>query len=341
MSGNIKDILAADPVVYDFVHNIVVERWNKMNIPFASPCLYSCSKRLLSRYRDDYESFKNWDVYDKDANIEEAITTIEKDDVLLSDSEEDAFQVVTNVTTPTTAASVSDFPSGYSSTPSTVASSTASVQVQALRGKQKLNNDMNEHERKGKSNECSLLNLPLPRSRSRSYPRSRFMLLSPGLKVLSPYSSEDARGLLKVAIRDPDPCMVNLFLFLHEVLDPNFVLPIGKAKSGKERMSPLPLTQRWSGYALKAAEILAKDELSADVINLRSIRPLDRATINDASIVEESFEYLDAPVERIAGADIPMPYAANLERMAVPQIEDIVHAARRACYRSVPLATAA
>jgi pyruvate dehydrogenase E1 component beta subunit len=102
------------------------------------------------------------------------------------------------------------------------------------------------------------------------------------------------------------------------------------------------------------------------VINLRSIRPLDRAAINASvrktnrlvtleegfpqhgvgaeicmSVVEESFEYLDAPVERIAGADVPMPYAANLERLAVPQIEDIVRAARRACYRAVPMAATA
>ncbi|GAB2271273.1 hypothetical protein Dimus_006115 [Dionaea muscipula] len=197
----------------------------------------------------------------------------------------------------------------------------------------------------------------------------------PGLKVLSPYSSEDARGLLKAAIRDPDPVVFlenellygESFPVSDEVLDPNFVLPIGKAKIERQGKDvTITAYSKMVGYALKAAEILAKDGLSAEVINLRSIRPLDRATINEsvrktnrlvtveegfpqhgvgaeicASIVEESFEYLDAPVERIAGADIPMPYAANLERMAVPQIEDIVHAARRACYRSVPLAAAA
>jgi len=113
------------------------------------------------------------------------------------------------------------------------------------------------------------------------------------------------------------------------------------------------------GFALKAAEKLAEEGISAEVINLRSIRPLDRATINAsvrktsrlvtveegfpqhgvcaeicASVVEESFSYLDAPVERIAGADVLMPYAANLERLALPQVEDIVRAAKRACYRS-------
>ncbi|KAK9025418.1 hypothetical protein V6N11_038287 [Hibiscus sabdariffa] len=170
----------------------------------------------------------------------------------------------------------------------------------------------------------------------------------PGLKVLTPYNSEDARGLLKAAIRDPDPVVFlenellygESFPISEEVLDSSFCLPIGKAK---------------------AAEILEKDGIDAEVINLRSIRPLDRSTINDsvrktsrlvtveeafpqhgvgaelcACVVEESFAYLDAPVERIAGADVPMPYAANLERMAVPQVEDIVRAAKRACYRSVP-----
>ncbi|KHG03522.1 Pyruvate dehydrogenase E1 component subunit beta, mitochondrial [Gossypium arboreum] len=159
----------------------------------------------------------------------------------------------------------------------------------------------------------------------------------PGLKVLSPYSSEDARGLLKAAIRDPDPVI---------------------ERKGKD--VTITAFSKMVGYALKAAEILEKEGIDAEVINLRSIRPLDRSTINasvrktnrlitveegfpqhgvgaeiwfDASVVEESFAYLDAPVERIAGADVPMPYAANLERMAVPQVEDIVRAAKRACYR--------
>ncbi|KAM3189980.1 hypothetical protein ACQJBY_068307 [Aegilops geniculata] len=113
----------------------------------------------------------------------------------------------------------------------------------------------------------------------------------------------------------------------------------------------------------QAAEILSKEGISAEVINLRSIRPLDRAANNASvrktfrlvtveegfpqhgvgaeicmSVVEDSFEYLDAPVERIAGADVPMPYAANLERLAVPQVEDIVRAAKRACYRSSSMA---
>ncbi|KAJ6945690.1 hypothetical protein NC651_000681 [Populus alba x Populus x berolinensis] len=175
----------------------------------------------------------------------------------------------------------------------------------------------------------------------------------PGLKVLAPYSSEDARGLLKAAIRDPDPVVFlenellygEAFPVSAEVLDSSFCLPIGKAKIEKEGKDvTITAFSKMVGYALKAAEILAKEGISAEVINLRSIRPLDRNTINAsvrktnrlvtveegfpqhgvgaeicASVVEESFGYLDAPVERIAGADVPMPYAANLERLAVPQ----------------------
>ncbi|KAF9686140.1 hypothetical protein SADUNF_Sadunf03G0127500 [Salix dunnii] len=218
----------------------------------------------------------------------------------------------------------------------------------------------------------------------------------PGLKVLAPYSSEDARGLLKAAIRDPDPVVFlenellygETFPVSAEVLDSSFCVPIGKAKIEREGKDvTITAFSKMVGYALKAAEILAKEGISAEVINLRSIRPLDRDTINAsvrktnrlvtveegfpqhgvgaeicASVVEESFGYLDAPVERIAGADVPMPYAANLERLAVPQlkllfgllfrfltakafiwpfVEDIVRAAKRSCYRSVPMAAAA
>ncbi|KAI5664941.1 hypothetical protein M9H77_24264 [Catharanthus roseus] len=198
----------------------------------------------------------------------------------------------------------------------------------------------------------------------------------PGLKVLAPYSAEDARGLLKAAIRDPDPVVFlenelmygESFPVSSEALDSSFCLPIGKAKVEREGKDvTITAFSKMVGYALKAAEILEKEGISAEVINLRSIRPLDRATINSsvrktnrlvtvdegfpqhgvgaeicACVVEESFEYLDAPVERIAGADVPMPYGANLERMAVPQVEDIVRATKRTCYRSsVPLAAAA
>ncbi|KAB1207735.1 Pyruvate dehydrogenase E1 component subunit beta-1, mitochondrial [Morella rubra] len=197
----------------------------------------------------------------------------------------------------------------------------------------------------------------------------------PGLKVLTPYSSEDARGLLKAAIRDPDPVVFlenellygESFPVSDEARDSSFCLPIGKAKIEREGKDvTITAFSKMVGYSLKAAEILATEGISAEVINLRSIRPLDRSTINASvrktnrlvtveegfpqhgvgaeictSVVEESFGYLDAPVERIAGADVPMPYAANLERLAVPQVEDIVRAAKRACYRSVALAAAA
>ncbi|KAF8018375.1 hypothetical protein BT93_H3305 [Corymbia citriodora subsp. variegata] len=197
----------------------------------------------------------------------------------------------------------------------------------------------------------------------------------PGLKVLVPYSSEDARGLLKAAIRDPDPVVFlenelmygERFPVSAEALDSSFCLPIGKAKIEREGKDvTITAFSKMVGLSLEAAEILAKEGISAEVINLRSIRPLDRSTINASvrktnrlvtveegfpqhgvgaeigmSIVEDSFGYLDAPIERITGADVPMPYAANLERMALPQIEDIVRAAKRVCYRSVPMAATA
>ncbi|XP_021745692.1 pyruvate dehydrogenase E1 component subunit beta-1, mitochondrial-like [Chenopodium quinoa] len=197
----------------------------------------------------------------------------------------------------------------------------------------------------------------------------------PGLKVLTPYSAEDARGLLKAAIRDPDPVVFleneilygESFPISDEVVDPNFTIPIGKAKIEREGKDvTITAFSKMVGFSLKAAEILEKEGISAEVINLRSIRPLDRALINDSvrktsrlitveegfpqhgvgaeictSVIEDSFDYLDAPIERIAGADVPMPYAPNLEKMALPQIEDIVCAAKRACYRAVPVAAAA
>ncbi|XP_024988560.1 pyruvate dehydrogenase E1 component subunit beta-1, mitochondrial-like isoform X1 [Cynara cardunculus var. scolymus] len=198
----------------------------------------------------------------------------------------------------------------------------------------------------------------------------------PGLKVLVPYSSEDARGLLKAAIQDPDPVVFlenellygESFPISAEALDSSFCLPIGKAKIEREGKDvTITAFSKMVGYALKAAEILEKEEgINAEVINLRSIRPLDRDTINAsvrktnrlitveegfpqhgvgaeicASVVEDSFGYLDAGVERIAAADVPTPYAANLERRAFPQIEDIVGAVKRVCYRSLPMVATA
>jgi len=186
----------------------------------------------------------------------------------------------------------------------------------------------------------------------------------PGLKVLAPWSAADAKGLLKAAIRDPNPVV-----FLeNEILygqsfevpeDEEFVLPIGKAKierPGKD--VTITAFSIMVGHSLAAAEILAKEGIDAEVINLRSIRPLDTATIVNsvkktnrlvsveegwpfagigaemaALMMEQAFDYLDAPVIRVAGLDVPMPYAANLEKLALPQVDDIVKAAKRACYR--------
>ncbi|MSO97303.1 MAG: pyruvate dehydrogenase complex E1 component subunit beta [Rhodospirillaceae bacterium] len=186
----------------------------------------------------------------------------------------------------------------------------------------------------------------------------------PGLKVLAPWSAADAKGLLKAAIRDPNPVIFleNEILYGQSFQVPDaddFVLPIGKAKI--ERAGSHVTIVAFSimvGKALQAAEELAKEGIEAEVINLRSIRPLDTETIVrsvqktnrcvtveegwamsgigceiGAQIMEHAFDYLDAPVARVAGKDVPMPYAANLEALALPQIADIVAAAKSVCYR--------
>jgi len=190
----------------------------------------------------------------------------------------------------------------------------------------------------------------------------------PGLKVLAPYDCEDARGLLKAAIRDPDPVIFlenelvygESFPVTDEVLAPDFTVPIGKAKVMREGTDvTLVGFSKMVGYCLEAAEVLASKGISAEVINLRTLRPLDRDAIVasvakttrivsveegwpqcgvgseiTAVVVEDAFDCLDAPVERVTGADIPTPYAANLEKFAFPSVDDIVTAAERACYRS-------
>lgn len=188
----------------------------------------------------------------------------------------------------------------------------------------------------------------------------------PGLKVVSPYSAGDAKALLKAAIRDPNPV-----IFLENELlygntfddvsqDPDYVLPIGKAlvrRIGKD--VTLVAFSIMVGKALQAADILAEQGIEAEVIDLRTIRPLDRETIVTsvmktnrlvsieeswpfagigselaALMMEQAFDYLDAPVIRVTGADVPMPYAANLEHLALPQVEAIVEAVKNVCYRS-------
>ncbi|MBS0523160.1 MAG: pyruvate dehydrogenase complex E1 component subunit beta [Proteobacteria bacterium] len=186
----------------------------------------------------------------------------------------------------------------------------------------------------------------------------------PGLRVLSPWSAADAKGLLKAAIRDPNPVIFleNEILYGQQFEvpdDPDFVLPIGKAKI--ERPGKHVTITAFSimvGKALQAAEELAAHGIEAEVINLRSLRPFDTGTIVDsikktnrlvsveegwpfagigselaAQMMDHAFDWLDAPVKRVAGLDIPLPYAANLEKMALPQSDDIVKAAREVCNR--------
>mmetsp|Transcript_21429 Transcript_21429/g.31859 ORF Transcript_21429/g.31859 Transcript_21429/m.31859 type:complete len:354 (-) Transcript_21429:152-1213(-) len=187
----------------------------------------------------------------------------------------------------------------------------------------------------------------------------------PGLKVVSPYDSEDARGLLKAAIRDNNPvCFLenelmygSSFQVTDEVLSEDFLIEIGKAKIMREGADITLVTfSKMVGFAMEAAEILAKRGISIEVINLRSIRPYDRDTIissimktNRLVTLEEGwpqsgvgaeictmacetvFDFLDAPPERITGADIPMPYAAGLENKCIPQVNDIVRVVTRMC----------
>jgi pyruvate dehydrogenase E1 component beta subunit len=186
----------------------------------------------------------------------------------------------------------------------------------------------------------------------------------PGLKVVAPWSSADAKGLLRSAIRDPNPVIVleNEILYGQSFECPtaeDFVVPIGKAKverKGKDvTIVAFSIAVTW---AMQAAEELAKQGIDAEVINLRSIRPLDSDTIaasvrktNRIVTVEEgwpfagigaeiamrineaAFDYLDAPPVRVTGLDIPMPYAANLEKLALPSPAQVVDAVKRVTYR--------
>ena len=186
----------------------------------------------------------------------------------------------------------------------------------------------------------------------------------PGLKVVSPWSAADAKGLLKSAIRNPNPVVFleNEVMYgqSFEVPDhDDWTVPIGKAKIVREG-SDVTITafSIMVGRALEAAEKLAEQGISAEVIDLRTIRPLDVDTIAQSvqktnhlvcteegfpfagvsseiamQIMEHCFDYLDAPIERVTGKDVPMPYAANLEKLALPQIDDILSAVHKACYR--------
>ncbi len=186
----------------------------------------------------------------------------------------------------------------------------------------------------------------------------------PGLKVVAPYSAADAKGLLKSAIRDPNPVVfLENELLYGEVFDvpedPNHLVPIGKAKVCREGTDVTIVTfALMVGKALKAAETLAEQGISAEVIDLRTLRPLDTETIVEsvkktnrivsveegwpfagmgseiaAQIMESAFDWLDAPLKRVAGVDVPLPYAENLERLALPQEEHIVEAVKEVCYK--------
>lgn len=185
----------------------------------------------------------------------------------------------------------------------------------------------------------------------------------PGLKVVAPWSAADAKGLLKAAIRDPNPVVV----LENEILygqsfdvpdDPDFIVPIGKAKIERAGEHVTIVTySRMVGTALEAAALLEKDGISAEVLNLRSLRPIDIDSIVAsvkktnriisveegwayagigaeiaALMMEHCFDWLDAPVIRVCGADVPMPYAANLERLYLPTPDGIADAARKVCY---------
>ena len=186
----------------------------------------------------------------------------------------------------------------------------------------------------------------------------------PGLIVLAPYDSADAKGLLKAAIRDPNPVVFleNEMIYGHEFEVPDvedWLVPIGKAKVRRQGADvTLTAHSRMVGFALEAAEKLAAEGIDAEVVDLRTLRPLDIPTIVEsvkktnrlvtceegwgpmgvgsevvARIVEEAFDYLDAPPARVHQEDVPMPYAANLEALSSPSVDKIVRAAKAVCYR--------
>jgi pyruvate dehydrogenase E1 component beta subunit len=186
----------------------------------------------------------------------------------------------------------------------------------------------------------------------------------PGLKVISPYFAADAKGLLKAAVRDPNPVIFleNEIVYGRSFPVPkieDFVLPIGKARVIREGGHVTLVAHSISvGLIMEAADALAGEGIEAELIDLRTLRPLDMETVIEsvkktnrivsveqgwpicsigseiaAAIVDEAFDYLDAPPIRITGKDVPMPYAANLEKLALPSVDDIVSAAKRVCYR--------
>ncbi|WP_201860119.1 pyruvate dehydrogenase complex E1 component subunit beta [Microvirga soli] len=186
----------------------------------------------------------------------------------------------------------------------------------------------------------------------------------PGLKVIAPYTASDAKGLLKSAIRDPNPIVFleNEILYGQSFPVPkldDFTVPIGKARIHREGKDVTIVSfSIGMTYALKAAQELEKEGIDAEVIDLRTLRPMDTDTIVASvmktgrcvtveegfpqsgigaeiamRIMENAFDYLDAPVARVTGKDVPMPYAANLEKLALPNVAEVVQAAKAVCYR--------
>ena len=186
----------------------------------------------------------------------------------------------------------------------------------------------------------------------------------PGLKVVMPYTAADAKGLLKSAIRDPNPVVFleNEILYGQSFPVPkgdDFLVPIGKAKVHRQG-TDCTLVSFGIGmtYALKAAHELEAEGISCEVIDLRTIRPMDSETVVASvmktgrcvaieegvpqsgvtaeiatRIMTDAFDYLDAPVARVTGKDVPMPYAANLEKLALPSVAEVVQAVKAVCYR--------
>ena len=186
----------------------------------------------------------------------------------------------------------------------------------------------------------------------------------PGLKVVAPYTAADAKGLLKSAIRDPNPVIFleNEILYGQSFPVPkldDYLVPIGKAKiaRGGDHVTLVAWSMGMT-YALKAAEQLSREGIEAEVIDLRTLKPMDLETILEsvrktgrlvtveegwrqsgvgaeiaAATMERAFDWLDAPVARVTGKDVPMPYAANLEKLALPSVAEVVEAAKSVCYR--------
>jgi pyruvate dehydrogenase E1 component beta subunit len=186
----------------------------------------------------------------------------------------------------------------------------------------------------------------------------------PGLKVVAPFSAADAKGLLKAAIRDPNPIIFLENELLYGSSGPvpkldDYIVPIGKARIARPGKDVTLVS--WSNgmtYALKAAEALAGEGIDVEVVDLRTLRPMDTDTIVAsvkktgrvvtieegwaqsgvgaevaARVMEQAFDYLDAPVLRVSCKDVPMPYAANLEKLALPSVADVVAAAKAVLYR--------